>query len=593
MRVTITGMRALRTISVILATSSMFGCSADSASDGSEPLPVGTSSGGGTDGSGGAGGAGGSQSTASSMSTSTSSSMGSGAGPTGPCDGEGPELVTAASRTRFLLRGTLLLPGGPLEGELLIDGNEIACAAASCASNPAASGATVIDTNGVIAPGLIDGHNHILFDIFDTDDWIPDPVTYDDKPAYTYHSEWKEEEPYGALVDTKQYLNGEGFNGCLDAGVACTSGTSCCSLKCTGGTCEPEVFVGCEMLKYGETKALVAGTTSVVGSPGGAARKCFSSVARSLDIAQNDLPDDFIQAATIFPTTSAADGVCENLASGDTTAYVIHIAEGIDGTDARGREEFDDLGAVTTVDGCLYDPRTTLVHGTALDQARLELAADNGMNIVWSPRSNVFLYGNGTDLTKTTDIPAALALGIEVAIAPDWSIGGSQNMLDELRFADYVDNSIWNDLLTPRQLFEMATSTAAKVLGVAPYIGTLEVGKRADVSVFLPIASDPYASILAATPKEVTLVFVDGRLLYGDKGFEQVAPENATCEDFDGCCRAKMLCIAETDGAPADKLEQTLAQIQTILNDAISDYDALDVTQWKFAPIAPVVKCGP
>ena len=73
--------------------------------------------------------------------------------------------------------------------------------------------------------------------------------------------------------------------------------------------------------------------------------------------------------------------------------------------------------------------------------------AARGMSLVWSPRSNVFLYGGGTDLTKTTNIPLALAKGINVALAPDWSIGGSQNLLDELRFADQVDDTVWGNVI--------------------------------------------------------------------------------------------------------------------------------------------------
>ena len=63
------------------------------------------------------------------------------------------------------------------------------------------------------------------------------------------------------------------------------------------------------------------------------------------------------------------------------------------------------------------------------------MAAD-GMSLMWSPRSNVFLYGggDGPDARPRTCRSRA-SKGINVALAPDWSIGGSQNLLDELRFA--------------------------------------------------------------------------------------------------------------------------------------------------------------
>ena len=64
--------------------------------------------------------------------------------------------------------------GRSFEGEVLIVGDTIACVAPSCAGDPAAADATVVETNGIIFPGLIDTHNHILFDIFDETDWAPD-----------------------------------------------------------------------------------------------------------------------------------------------------------------------------------------------------------------------------------------------------------------------------------------------------------------------------------------------------------------------------------------------------------------------------------
>lgn len=514
--------------------------------DSSEPLPIpsGEGASASTSSLGGVGG----DATGGGGGSSTSST---GGGTPGSCDGPGPVLESAGAVTRILLKGIVLTPSGPTGGELLIENNAITCVGASCSGEPGAAGATVIQTNGIISPGLIDGHNHILFDIFNEDDWSPPQV-------YTNHNQWPNNAAYGQMVDAKQYLNGE--MGSPD-------------------------YYGCEMLKYGEMKAIVAGTTSVQGSPG-TGRGCFASVARSIDIGQNDLPDDKMQTATIFPSASSADGVCANFGDGDTNAYVIHIGEGVDTT---ARNEFDNLGTIGANDGCLYDQRTTIVHGTALDQSRLQIMAQNGMDLVWSPRSNVFLYGGGTDFTKTTDIPAALGLGINVAVAPDWSIGGSINMLDEMRFADQVDNAAFGNILDAKMIWEMATVNAAAALGVTQYIGTLEVGKRADIAVFCPSDADPYVSVLQASPRDVTAVFVDGRMLYADDTLGGAAPMSSVCEPLDVCGRPKTVCIAETGGNPADKLAQTLAEITSTLEQAMSDYDAAQGTN--FAPIAPLFVC--
>ena len=93
-------------------------------------------------------------------------------------------------------------------------------------------------------------------------------------------------------------------------------------------------------------------------------------------------------------------------------------------------------------------------------------------------------------------------------------------MLDELRFADSWDNQHFGDVLTPERLFHMVTSDAAIALGIDQYVGTLEVGKRADITIIGGTIADPYGALLAAKPQTVRLVMLDGRVLYGDKALE-------------------------------------------------------------------------
>jgi len=444
-------------------------------------------------------------------------------------------------------------PAGPYVGEVRIEGDTITCAAPSCAATPGASTAAVVDTHGIILPGMLDAHNHILFDIFNEDDWSPPKV-------YANHDQWPNDARYGAMVDAKQYLNGEAGS---------------------------PVKIGCEMLKYGELKGLIAGTTSIQGSANPANKSCYASLARTIDQSPNDLGHDNMQTATIFPTSTTADKVCTNYDTGTTTAYVIHIGEGVD---EHSRAEFDELGTVTTTDQCLYAPQTTIIHGTALGDPEMQVMADQGMSLVWSPRSNVFLYGGGTDYSKTTNIPLALSKGINVALAPDWSIGGSQNLLDELRFAAQVSAAQFGGLLTPRMLFEMVTINAARALALDAELGSIEAGKKADLFV-IPAAADPYAALLATRPKDIALVMVGGTALYGSPSLQSLAPASPGCETLDVCGTSKFVCVAEDGGTATDKLGQTLAEITSVLSTELAAYDALDLTQWDFSPIAPLTTC--
>ena len=153
----------------------------------------------------------------------------------------------------------------------------------SCSSLPAASGATVISTSGVIMPGMLDGHNHGLFNIFDEADWSPGKF-------YGSHNDWTSDVRYQQVLDAKQYLNKD-----------VTS----------------PVDLRCETDKYAEIKALIAGTTSFTLAPGAVELACYESLARTIDTSRNDLGVDRLRTAISVPsTTAAAQTICNAFTAG-------------------------------------------------------------------------------------------------------------------------------------------------------------------------------------------------------------------------------------------------------------------------------------
>jgi len=474
--------------------------------------------------------------------------------PPPPAPGTDAVLVKKGVEGKVLLQGVVVTPDVFFTGEVLVESDVVTCVATSCSTMPGAATASIVQTNGIIFPGLIDTHNHILFDIFDESDWAP-------TKSYTNHNQWTSDARYKAMVDAKQYLNGESGSG---------------------------VSIGCEMDKYGELKGLIAGTTSIAGAANPSDKICYGSLARTIDQKPNDLGVDKTQVATIFPSRSTADAICSNIGTGKTDAFIIHLGEGVD---ASALSEFDKLTNITTTPGCLDAPQTMLIHGTAFGDLQFTSMATNGMSLVWSPRSNVFLYGAGTDLTKTANIPLAISKGINVSLGPDWSIGGSQNVLDELRFADKVDNTVWGDVITPKMLVQMVTINAAKSLKLDAMLGSIAVGKKADLMVIGGDATKPYDALLAATPATVRLVLVNGVPLYGDSALKALGPSTPGCEDLGVCTASKFVCVAEPGGTSSDKLGQTLGDITSALSTQLASYDALGLTAWTFSPIAPLVKC--
>src|SRR5262249_21737008 len=147
------------------------------------------------------------------------------------------------------------------------------------------------------------------------------------------------------------------------------------------------------------------------------------------------------------------------------------------------------------------------------------------------------------------------------------------------------------DILTPERLSKMVTIDAARALGVDGTLGSLEAGKRADITV-IEGSGDPYQALLAAKPQNVKLVLVDGNVLYGDSAFDALGHNQPARETLSVCSVDKFLCIAETSAT--DQLNQTYAQVKQVLESALSDYDTTVMPQGiaPFSPLAPLFKCN-
>ena len=110
-------------------------------------------------------------------------------------------------------------------------------------------------------------------------------------------------------------------------------------------------------------------------------------------------------------------------------AYVPHIAEGVG---AAAHNEFlctNDQQA--TYD--LMEPPTAIIHGIAALPSDVAPMRTDRTRLVWSPRSNIDLYGNTAAVTMYD------ALGVPISLGTDWIASGSMNLLRELKCADSLN----------------------------------------------------------------------------------------------------------------------------------------------------------
>lgn len=179
----------------------------------------------------------------------------------------------------------------------------------------------------------------------------------------------------------------------------------------------------------------------------------------------------------------------------------------------------------------MLHPGTVLVHCVHLQEGEVELLARKGVAVIHCPESNLKL-GSGI-----APVPALLKNGVVLGLGTDGA--ASNNDLDlwgEMRTAALLHKGVTEDptALTALEALHMATLGGAKALGLDTLIGSLEVGKRADVitisldSIHLTPRYD-IASLLvyAAKGGDVRNVIIDGKLVLHEGKLLTVDEEQA------------------------------------------------------------------
>lgn len=373
----------------------------------------------------------------------------------------------------IVLRGTIVTPDSVLKhGYVLVENGRIVEVSDK---QPDVIGAVELNTEGIIYPGLVDIHNHVPWNVLPR--WRPPQV-------YTYYTQWETDPEYLQKVKIP-FVNLEGDKNA------------------------PESHI-CDMNTYGEMRALVGGTTSILTTH---SVPCVHGLVRNLDYnsgfyGTTELNLEHILTARL-PSASQPlarlqfVGLAQYaIANPFYEALFIHLSEG---TDAAALEEFTFMQSHG-----LINPKGAIIHGIPLGPSQFQAMAAGGTSLVWSPVSNIILHG------QTADINAALDAGVRIALAPDWAITGSSNMLDEMHFADQWNQDHLGGRLSDQQLVDMVTSIPAKIAGIEDEVGAIQPGLRADLLVISGDHNNPYRALIEATPADVQLVMIGGVPVYGD-----------------------------------------------------------------------------
>jgi 5-methylthioadenosine/S-adenosylhomocysteine deaminase len=331
--------------------------------------------------------------------------------------------------------------------------------------DPAPSGfeqAARVETGGLVYPGLIDLHNHIAYNCLPL--WIAPGRT----EPWTSRDQWPDDPDYKPSVS-------------LPANALCHAD-------------------GKAVLKYVETKAVVGGVTAIQGSAkvgrvfeGWMVRNVEDETFRTGKKSVN-------QSVLRFASEAQYEAAKRDLGEGH--AFLYHLAEGTSPKLLTDYTNVRDHGVLA--------PKFLGIHSTALGPAQFTEWHPLGGSVVWSPFSNLWLYG------ATTDVLAAKTPGMTLCLGADWSPSGSKNLLGELKVADlYVRTQLPAGSFSAQELCAMATCNPADALGWSDKLGRLRPLLHADFVVLRDRREDPYRTLINSTEPDVLLVAINGYPMYG------------------------------------------------------------------------------
>ena len=438
-----------------------------------------------------------------------------------------------ATPKHLLLRGNIVTLDGVIRaGWLDIYGGRIDHVEHE---KPDIPGAQILETNDLIFPGFIDLHNHPSFNIFPR--WTP-PHKFPNRYA------WRDWIVYQQQIESKSRAL----------------------------AVDPANF--CDIDEYVEVKALIGGTTSMIGlgssKPGHPSPDCLRGLVRNLDHYTGfygpDLDHERIaNSIGILPRdmdAGLAAQYAQSISNGSLDLLAIHIAEGLP-TDSESAQELDMLEAHG-----LLTAHTALIHSVGLSSSQLARVHRAGASIVWSPRSNFELYG------QTANVAAAFREGVTISLAPDWSPTGSDNMWEEIQYADNVSKRSLSGLFTSHQLIEMASAVPARVARINDKIGAIAPGMDADFFLVKPIYLDtqPYDTIVRQPITSIDLVVIDGTPVYGDPAM--LKSLNIATEPLHLCGAEKALNSATLPNGPFAIVEARLSAKMKALGTELGPLDS-------------------
>ncbi|SFS80504.1 5'-deoxyadenosine deaminase [Marininema halotolerans] len=170
----------------------------------------------------------------------------------------------------------------------------------------------------------------------------------------------------------------------------------------------------------------------------------------------------------------------------------------------------------------LASPRLILAHCVWLNDAERQVIRERGVKVSHCPGSNLKLASGYAEIPQLHACDAKVSLGADGA-----ACNNNLDMFQEMRLAALIQKPLHGPTSMPaREVFRMATLGGAEAMGMADEIGSLEVGKKADLAILNlnSFHSSPYVGVdpisrlvYSAKSSDVETTIIDGKVVMDKK----------------------------------------------------------------------------
>lgn len=174
----------------------------------------------------------------------------------------------------------------------------------------------------------------------------------------------------------------------------------------------------------------------------------------------------------------------------------------------------------------LLSSRLLIAHGVHLSADDIRLLAEHDVAVAYNPSSNMKLASGVAPVVEL------LKAGVRVGLGTDSNLSNNNlDMFEEMRLGAMLQKLTRSDAaaMPCERVLRMATCEAAACLGLADQVGSIEIGKRADLIIvdlhqphLWPVLPEPDSNVIeqlvyAASAGDVLTTIVDGNILMRDR----------------------------------------------------------------------------